>query len=526
MKRKKPSSSDDGDEQKNDEEEEASNKNVSGELKAFVCNAGLTQTRLQTITVAYESVAAQRSWTNDLQNTAKKCSDCLGILIHLVSVYMNYKASIVPQFQPLFDRTYIRQLFNKIGNMNDSSRRVFEDPHLQTYVLQHPVGQEIRDKFQFFHKRGADTLAGKITTAAKQHIVMNFENNMKEHIMWQLDMVMFHQRHTDNYKALLKSAAHCVFQAAIADKDNIAESKINTFLTRERQVPLHTTWTTHLRSAAALYRTDIVAHFRVANEHYDETKAKSDHGIYNYFIKSHPSECLIMLHRIREEHAVAQAQYSQLVRDLDHQHPKLKRVTTVADVYRQRTVLAFFDTVFDWAVPDTGSEAMTPQQQNEYDVVQRLVTQQRSTFWNNGYQPGFSCIPRSFTLLPTFQLKPAFVQYDANGLQALYKLSQNTALASLPTVTRNTRLWWTDMMSFHTDQHQKRDTSSAHGTVSKRAVLRTGKKHIARGVRQLANQSWILDDVAYEAHKQDVNSVRPLMVNSFTTDGTQVTNLS
>src|SRR5438067_4544441 len=243
------------------EETLPSSASVEAALKRFTCTQGLKATRLNTITLAYQTVAADNQWSSALQQTALKCSNALGVLRHLVSVYLNYKASKDAVFAPLFQQTYIRQLFNHLGEQPfDKKTSVVSDPDIAAYLLQHPLPRDTKDLIsQGFHKRGADYPATKMLTEIEQHVEREFENRVKQHISWQLEKRVATLRHSDHFKDRLKSAAHAVFQAGVVDSDIAAQAKISTFLTRARQIPLSPLWTAPVRQAAQFYTQEVLA---------------------------------------------------------------------------------------------------------------------------------------------------------------------------------------------------------------------------------------------------------------------------
>lgn len=107
-----------GDEQKED----------TGNVAARACLDGFAgvagdKERTKTITTSFERVVNYEGGfdTEELRQRIMEVSNCLGILRHLVTVFLNVKALQDPGCAYLFDRTAYQQLFARLGGVAGTS---------------------------------------------------------------------------------------------------------------------------------------------------------------------------------------------------------------------------------------------------------------------------------------------------------------------------------------------------------------------------------------------------------------------
>lgn len=509
-------------EDEEEEEEKTGKDSVKEELKSFLCNEGSKTTRIQTLTVPYEAVAVDEPWAEIQRSTIITCSNALGILSHLVTVYMNYKAQQDPSFPDLFNRNYIRQLFIHLGRQRFHTKNIIPDPHMQQYLKVHPISEEMQQLFNAgFHKRACDSLAGRILTAAKVHVKDRFEERVKQHIACDMERRVWQQHAHPAFKAYLNSAAHAIFQAAIMDDAGSAAAKIEAFLTRERVggEPIHASWRVPTQAAAELYREQF-SHFRtIPEEEWSASSKKTDRASYYEHVKRFPESCLVLLEAYRREDQSLRDVKAATLLQMNAVQPLLKSAHTLEKVVSQ---LGAFRVVAapEWAV--VGSKGpLTEQQQSEYKQILQETRRVRQEVWAEQQQPGFLLTPKPFTLLPVADLQPAFITLDDIGLRELYVMMQYAGDTQPAESKRGIRLWWTGAFNLHTKRYSNR-AGTGRGSVKKRAVLKTQKKLIRGGVRQLWKQAWVLNEEEYALNKLVPNLPPPTLLNSLMTDGVQV----
>jgi hypothetical protein len=130
-------------------------KEVEELLKSFKCNEHRPLTRFQTISVPYQAVRINEGvYGAAQQRQIEDCSKALGILNHLVTVYMNYKVERDPAFSHLVKRPYVKQLFNAFaGKVQRAQSRIRDkDGELVPNTVGRPVEQDehLRDYLSLF----------------------------------------------------------------------------------------------------------------------------------------------------------------------------------------------------------------------------------------------------------------------------------------------------------------------------------------------------------------------------------------
>ncbi|KAG5178797.1 hypothetical protein JKP88DRAFT_328556 [Tribonema minus] len=128
--------------------------------------------RNRTIPVALDNILHDRHPDPRVKAALKRAivetSDSLGILTHLVTVYLNHKAEADPTFFHLLDPKYICQVFTRIARLPfHGGTDVVDDPHIEPYIAQHPVSAAVLSRIQKgSNRRCHDAVGQSIVTAA------------------------------------------------------------------------------------------------------------------------------------------------------------------------------------------------------------------------------------------------------------------------------------------------------------------------------------------------------------------------
>lgn len=528
-------------------------------LKGFKCNTEATVTRFQTITVPYEAVEVttakeKSSYKQQQREQIIECSKAIGVLTHLVTVYMNHKALMQPDFEHLTSRAYIKQLFNAFANVpqqdqrrvrvndelvdNPTPRPITQDTHLQDYLRQHlrphdPAHlRDIKDLLKTnFLDRSIDDVAGTLQQDAKQHLKQNFRPWIEEHMICHLEQHLWFDRDTEHFKKRLEQAANALFQAAVFDDNDLATRKVEDFLMRGRGTNsdelLPETWHAPLRASATMFRQDFTT-FRMIPEEYWNTRYESNMHSYNLnctYLPQDQRELLETYRTIDEPLRAAKAEVLQLVNAVQ---ARLKPAKTRQEVVAQLGSFSAAVPAPTWAVPGATGD-LSNAEVTEYKACLRRASQVRNSAWLEREQSGFRSVPKAFTLLPVAKLQSAFINLDGiavSGLHDLMKRNRGEQLGAAwenrPKSGNNARLWWLSLFDLHTKMIEKRD-SNALGSKGKRAVLKTKRKTMRRGVRQLWDQQWFLTDAGLQLEQQNQQRLHsPKLVNTIQTDGVQV----
>eukprot|EP00953_Heterococcus_sp_UTEX-ZZ885_P008850 5265-Heterococcus_DN1.PRE.2 len=497
---------------------------VRAELETFICNKDRTLIKAKTITTSYDRVAVQANHRKQLQDAIKTCSNAMGILSHLVTVYLNVKAQQDPSFEHLTTNTYINQLFDRFACMSlEAKKDIIEDPYIEDYLMAHPVSSETLEVVQTgFNRRVRDGIVKVIVKDSKKHIVSNFAKRVKEHIVCDLERRVWSHRRDKYFNSMLVVCSHAVFQSAIIDDDTQATSKIKTCLMKERGGHvLHSDWKQALEAASVKFRSDF-QHFRIMPPDLTALSDESDRIAYNNHINNFPESCIYLLQYYREEDVQYRIQRRNLAVALNDHQPRLKSTTTVDGVYKQLNVLKQVQ-VPTWAVAGN-KQVMDATQQDEFKSLLKQTQTLRSAFWEDHVQPGGINTPAAFTLLPVTKLKPAFIPIDPEVLSTMStSIKDKMSDGKRPFKSgRSTRLWWTPAFNFHEKKEIKRQSAAAPSTKRRRAVLKTKRNHMQSGVRLLWQEAWVLKDADYDSCKQKADLSSPHLVNSLLTDGEQV----
>lgn len=119
VKRKKKDSEDGGNEE---EKEDTGNVASRAFLKGFATEEGVKE-RTKTITTSFERVVNDEGDFDpeELRLHITAASNSLGILRHLVTVFLNVKALSDPECDYLFSQTAYQQLFARLGGVEGTS---------------------------------------------------------------------------------------------------------------------------------------------------------------------------------------------------------------------------------------------------------------------------------------------------------------------------------------------------------------------------------------------------------------------
>ncbi|KAG5186316.1 hypothetical protein JKP88DRAFT_240918 [Tribonema minus] len=343
-----------------------------------------------------------------------------------------------------------------------------------------------------------------------------------------------------------------------------ASIKVSDFIFRERgkaKTVLHQDWAEAVADCAEKYRSMMDCFLMPIKGDSDTISRPRANGTPSYFAeynwnsKNFPTLCLCIEAEFRAE----DAQYRDLRREIwegiNRDQPSLKAAIDKKGVREQR---GSFKRVPRPAWIDVGEpgDGLTEGEAKEFSAIRNAVSEIRNQFWRERQQPGTRNPPKPFTLLPVFDLKPAFVQIShkvvsqIGGKLAAMSAAQ-AASPPLPqakdesddavkpkrpfSVTTNTRLWWTPVFDFHSGdwviapwcersrlerrhRRQQRPGQQKKRARAARAVLKMRRKTRRFGIHQLRKESWILNDDEYGRRKE---GPAPHLIRSISTDGTQ-----
>jgi hypothetical protein len=200
---------------KTPEREEDSGGSTAQLLASFNTSGG-TKPRTTTVTVPLDNVLVQESAT-EYKSLIENCSNSLGVLSHLVSVYLNTKAASDPSYQYLLSPTYTAQLFTRFARLPfDARTNIIGDTFLDAYLQQNEIPPGLLHNIQKgFLNRPRDALSKSMAEMARRHVLEGFEERVKEHIACDVERMMWDRRDDQRFDANVKSAAHCIFQSSL-----------------------------------------------------------------------------------------------------------------------------------------------------------------------------------------------------------------------------------------------------------------------------------------------------------------------
>jgi hypothetical protein len=233
-----------------DPEDEEEGGSTRAELKKFL-NAD-KKLRTNTVTVTLDNIlrcsSGDVSLNEEVKAILKRTSNSLGILQHLVSVYLNYLADLDPEFDAIFDIKYINQLFTRFARLEfDSSTDIVPDPYIEDYLKAHPIQADLlKDIQDGFMATPRDFLVHeKMAPAIKRHIEEGFEHRVTEHIICDLECRLWQRRNDPYFDNNLEKAAQCIFSSAVMNDEDVAIDNVHAFLEKERgqeKAVLHEDW--------------------------------------------------------------------------------------------------------------------------------------------------------------------------------------------------------------------------------------------------------------------------------------------
>ncbi|KAG5191254.1 hypothetical protein JKP88DRAFT_296207 [Tribonema minus] len=435
----------------------------------------------------------------DVKEILKGASDSLGILAHLVTVYLNHRAELEPDCPDLLSTTYISQLFTRFARLPfDESTTVIQDPYVD---------------------------------GSKQHVVRILEEAMWSH------------RHDENFDKHLSAAAHCVFQAAVMnDIEAASANKIGDFLYRERgteRVPLHEDWVGAVISAAHDLSDVLDCFLMPIRGDPDYVVPPRSDGSPNYLAEynwnsaNFPTLCISIIESFRREDSGYRRRRGEIWEGINDAQPFLRAALDIKAVRAQRESFRMVAAP-SWIDEGDPADELTEAQANDYSKLRKQAGDVRGQLWRDLQEPGTRNPPASFTLLPVYDLKPVFVQISHKVVsQIAGKLAKKRGVRRPFSVTAKTRVWWKPVFDFHSGNAivsascERRRSERRHcrrqrpgqprkRARAKRAVLKTKKRRRRFGIRQLWREAWVLDDEEYERRK---GGPAPQLVRSITTDG-------
>jgi hypothetical protein len=293
-------------------------------LEGFASAKGLTAERARTITTAFDTVVRRDGAIDPgvVQQKIKETSDALGIVRHLVTLYLNEKALADPSCPYLCDRTAYGRLCSQLARIPSEKGGTVQDPFLEAYLQRHPLPAPVKAIIdRGFCPNARYGMCTEMVTAAERHLKDGFIDRVTQHIACDLERRLWHRREQPGFDKFVKRAAKVVLQAAQKNEDAAAISRLEDYIINSSEIVVNDvggTKVTYMANRDAdghmVFNQDCIdALFDAANDYRQDlaslrvpapptNRRVSDSCNFNYNCKN-PALLLPVLGRYREQDA-------------------------------------------------------------------------------------------------------------------------------------------------------------------------------------------------------------------------------
>ena len=171
---------------------------------------------MRTIATAFDTVVRRDGAIippDVVRQRIRETSDALGIVRHLVTLYLNEKALADPACPYLIDRSDYGRLcarFARVPATRSNAVDILLDAYLQRRTLPASV-KAIIDRGYCPNARY--TMSTEMVVAAERHVGDMFEDRVTQHIACRLELCIWEQRDRPGFDKFVKRAAKVVLQA-------------------------------------------------------------------------------------------------------------------------------------------------------------------------------------------------------------------------------------------------------------------------------------------------------------------------